>query len=240
MATAGPVLSSGTGLAQPAVGQLHAGRIGEADAAPLQSVGGPTAGPITQAPAAPIAPQVAPSSGQSTPLTQTRSGPNEPARLRAPVAKEPLTDLPPGEPIAPYTPATVTTQNFVEPAGGLPDLGVIPTGVQTTFVDTTPAQTPMPAGLPAQSTGLSGPSTGLMSAPTPGAIDQGVPLEQQRNPPPVYNPPTDVPLEQQRNPPPVYSPPTVPSTGEQACPSTRSPGPCLAPMCSFFPSAVTS
>ncbi|KAK9846237.1 hypothetical protein WJX84_010407, partial [Apatococcus fuscideae] len=122
VATQGPVQSTGTGLAHPVVGQLHAGRIGEADAAPLPMGGGTTGGPIIQSTAAPI-PQLP---TQAAPLTQTRSGPHEPTRLRAPVAKEPLTDLPPGEPIAPYKPATVTTQNFVEPSGGLPDLGVIP------------------------------------------------------------------------------------------------------------------
>ncbi|KAK9841149.1 hypothetical protein WJX74_000805 [Apatococcus lobatus] len=162
VATQGPVQSTGTGLAHPVVGQLHAGRIGEADAAPLPMGGGTTGGPIIQSTAAPI-PQLP---TQAAPLTQTRSGPHEPTRLRAPVAKEPLTDLPPGEPIAPYKPATVTTQNFVEPSGGLPDLGVIPSasGVQSSFVNTSVATPPAPmGGLTAQS--------GLTSAPTPGPID---------------------------------------------------------------------
>ncbi len=91
-----PVLSSGTGLAHPVVGELHAGRIGEADPTPLPPQGVPT---------------------QATHV--------EPARLRAPIKHEPMRDLPPGEPIAPYKPATVVTKDFVEPAGGLPSLGVM-------------------------------------------------------------------------------------------------------------------
>ena len=91
-ATTAPVISSGTGLAHPVVGELHAGRIGESAPAP-----------ITQA--ASIV---------------------EPQRLRAPIQREPLFNLPPGEPIAPYKPAEVTTPDYVAPTGGLPDLGVIP------------------------------------------------------------------------------------------------------------------